>query len=1252
MVFLLLVFFDMKDFLKKLWFSPKDNTKGIYVKKYNNSYDYILEVDFEKELFNYWDKIKLESKTTSNFSQSENWVVLECVDRLLEKWYNPKDLVLEKTYKLGHINKWRLDILVKKEWKTFLMIECKTWGKEFEKELKNMWKDWGQLFSYFKQDIDAEFLILYASNIESKWEIEYKNEIIKIEDAYRETSNVADFYDRWNKLTKNNWIFDKWIEAYKFESRALTLNDLNDIKEEDASYIFNRFLEILRHNTVSDKPNAFNKIFTLFLCKIYDEWHKRPTDELAFQWIEWVDNHVKFQMKLTDLYKKWMKKLLEKDVTDFSNQEFEDQFWWLIADPEQKQKLLERIMELRLQKNNEFAIKEVFDKETFLDNAKVLKEVVELLQNYKIRYTKKQPFLWDFFELLLTTWLKQEAGQFFTPVPIARFICKSIPIKKIIDEKLEIWDSRNLLPVTIDYASWSGHFLTESMEEIQNILSNISKDDLRPDVAKDLKSWEWNFDWAYDYMYWIEKDYRLVKTAKVWCFLHGDWIANVIHGDWLDNFESSKSYRWKLKEFNKNDKSQNEAFDLVLSNPPYSVSSFKWNMKKELAEKDFKLFNSLTDNSSEIEALFIERTSQLLKEGWIAWIILPSSILSNTWIYTKAREIILRDFEIIAITELGSNTFMATWTNTVTLFLRKRNKFFADNLEVSVNKIFENKIDITLNWIENSISKYVSDVWEGISFEDYKTLLEKLPNENIKNHELFKDYENKIKSKNLLEEILEIEKEKLFYFVLSYSQKVVLVKSWNWKNEKEFLGYKFSTAKWSEWIHPIFWWRQIDECTKLFDPKNSENPDKVSTYIFDAFNWKYSREISEEMKNNIFRINLSDLIQLNELEKWNFNKKISLNSKKKVKIESKWETKQLWEICEVKIWWTPSRWNYDFWNNWNNLWLSISEIKWWIILDTKEKINELGIKKSNVKLIKKWTTLLSFKLSIWKTAIAWKDLYTNEAIAWLCLENEEKVLNRYLFSLFNSKFIDLEKWNFNTFWKSLNSSFLKNEVFIPLPPKDIQQKIVDEIWELEKFEEKNNDKWGDLENSIKNIILESDWENKKFYEVLELISWQSPRSEYYNNIWKWLSFYQWKKDYWDDYLKEPTTWTEKTTKISIKNDILMSVRAPVWDVNLNNFDEICIWRGLSALRPFDILNYKFLYYYLKFNQDIIVWKQWVWFESISRDEILNLKILLPSLKIQKKIVAEIEVLEKEIEKLKEENNSIPEKKKEILKKYL
>ncbi|MCH2188476.1 restriction endonuclease subunit S, partial [Candidatus Gracilibacteria bacterium] len=82
------------------------------------------------------------------------------------------------------------------------------------------------------------------------------------------------------------------------------------------------------------------------------------------------------------------------------------------------------------------------------------------------------------------------------------------------------------------------------------------------------------------------------------------------------------------------------------------------------------------------------------------------------------------------------------------------------------------------------------------------------------------------------------------------------------------------------------------------------------------------------------------------------------------------------------------------------------------------------------------------------------------------------------------------------------------------------------------------------------------------------------------------------------------------------------------------------------------LSYKFLYYYLKFNQEIIVGKQGVGFDSISRDDILSLKILLPPLETQKQIVSQIETIEKEIEILKEENKQIPEKKKQILKKYL
>lgn len=282
---------EYKKLIEALGFSPKENTSGVFQKKYSKCDNYSIEIDFENKNFNFGDKIKVESKTTQNFSQAENWVVIECVDRLLEKGYQPQNITLEKTWRTGHGTSGRLDILVTRNDSTaYLMIECKTWGAEFEKEFKNLEKNGGQLFTYFQQDKDADVIMLYASAWDAN-EIKYRNEIIKIEEDYRQAGNVKDFFERWNKLPKSNGIFDDWASPYEFQSKALTKNDLKVLKQEDSSFIFNRFLEILRHNVVSDKPNAFNKIFTLFLCKIVDE-NRNAEEQLHFQWIEGEDDQI------------------------------------------------------------------------------------------------------------------------------------------------------------------------------------------------------------------------------------------------------------------------------------------------------------------------------------------------------------------------------------------------------------------------------------------------------------------------------------------------------------------------------------------------------------------------------------------------------------------------------------------------------------------------------------------------------------------------------------------------------------------------------------------------------------------------------------------------------------------------------------------------------------------------------------------------------------------------------------------------
>lgn len=872
---------DIKKHITALGFVPKNGTNGIYHKIYVN---YAIEIDFEKQSINYGSGIAADSKTTQNFSDAENFVVLECVDRLLTKGYKPQNLILEKTWPSGHGTSGRLDICVNREDGTpYMLIECKTYGKEYNKELAKIRKDGGQLFTYFQlSGGKADVLMLYASELKGN-KFVYVNEIIKIEDDYR-NGDVKDIYEKWNKLTKDNGIFDSWVQPYNFQSKALTKEQLKEINAEDSSFIFNRFLEILRHNVVSDKGNAFNKIFTLFLCKVYDETTTGEGEELKFQWLEGRDNHVDFQLRLTDLYSKGMKKFLDRTVSDFNNEDFDKRCANLT--PETKQYLLKEVNKLRLEKNNEFAIKEVYDNASFEENAKVVKEVVELIQGYRIRYNKRQQYLSDFFELLLTTGLKQEAGQYFTPVPIAQFIIKSLPLDSIMAEKLSRKDGE-ILPYMIDYAAGSGHFITEFMHEIQDIINACDTSKYIEETRKHLINWQnCHFDWATDYVYGIEKDYRLVKVGKVGCYLHGDGLANVILSDGLANFYNNKEYKGKLRKQVNDGQKDNQQFDIVLSNPPYSVSSFRQTTRDYYTEQDFELYNSLTDNSSEIECLFVERTKQLLKDGGIAGVILPSSILSNSGIYTKAREIILQYFDIVAIAELGSNTFMATNTNTVVLFLRRRDNYFAANTKCAVDTYFRTLNDVTINGIETPASKYVAHVWEGLEYADYVTLLQKAPNDKVKAHEIYAEYKKKISAKSdakLYEAILNIEAEKFLYFILAYPQKVVIVKSGEKDVEKRFLGYEFSNRRGNEGIHAIQKGKNIDECTKLFDANNYDNPEKASSYVYRAFKGDYTSPIAEEMQSYISRMPLIDML---DFKRDSFEKNLSLVAKKKVEFNT------------------------------------------------------------------------------------------------------------------------------------------------------------------------------------------------------------------------------------------------------------------------------------------------------------------------------------------------------------------------------
>lgn len=500
---------NLKNMLKSAGFS--DASKDKYEKNYPLS-DCSIIVDFRNEKIIYpEDKgFKVNVATTTNFSEPENFVVLECVNRLLDKGYRPENIELERTWTLGHEQKsGRADICVSNQnGKMLFIVECKTFGVEYNKEMKNILSDGGQLISYWQQERGCRWLVLYASNINSSNDIEYTTDSIDCSDdenilnlarkdatilLYKDAHTASELYDAWKETYEQRFsgdiIFRDDSVAYDIGVKPLRKKDLKDFSENDK--IVNRFEEILRHNNVSDKENAFNRLIALFICKLVDEIQKTDNDIVEFQYKVGTDTYESLQDRLQRLHKEGMEKFMREEIFYVSDDYAEN-----LVKQYTKQKRVKMIEELRntlrilkFYTNNDFAFKDVHNEELFYQNGKILVEMVQLFQNYRIIGSADVQMLGDLFEQLLNKGFKQNEGQFFTPTPITRFIWDSLPLEKIMTKADGIE-----YPKVIDYACGAGHFLTEGFEAVEVCANAINN-------SKNSSN------------QWVEKKYSVLKKT-------------------------------------------------------------------------------------------------------------------------------------------------------------------------------------------------------------------------------------------------------------------------------------------------------------------------------------------------------------------------------------------------------------------------------------------------------------------------------------------------------------------------------------------------------------------------------------------------------------------------------------------------------------------------------------------------------------------------------------------------------------------
>ena len=170
-------------------------------------------------------------------------------------------------------------------------------------------------------------------------------------------------------------------------------------------------------------------------------------------------------------------------------------------------------------------------------------------------------------------------------------------------------------------------------------------------------------------------------------------------------------------------------------------------------------------------------------------------------------------------------------------------------------------------------------------------------------------------------------------------------------------------------------------------------------------------------------------------------------------------------------------------------------------------------------------------------------------------------------------------------------------------------------------------------------------------EIVQLIMGQSPEGDTYNKIGLGMPFYQGKTEFGEMFPVAVNVWCTKPTRVSAPNDIMISVRAPVGDVNISN-KEYALGRGLSILRCFnDDLHYLYLFYFLDYFK-----RKWnskgSFFQAINKDHILMQTIPLPPKAEQKRIVAEIERQLAKTKQLKEHTISNQQATEQLLKALL
>lgn len=353
---------------------------------------------------------------------------------------------------------------------------------------------------------------------------------------------------------------------------------------------------------------------------------------------------------------------------------------------------------------------------------------------------------------------------------------------------------------------------------------------------------------------------------------------------------------------------------------------------------------------------------------------------------------------------------------------------------------------------------------------------------------------------------------------------------------------------------------------------------------------------------------------------------------------------KLKEIFDLQMGKTPARNNDKYWNTKDYKWISIADLtstdKY--INNTKEYISRSAVKESGIKIIPANTVVMSFKLSIGKTAILSEDMYSNEAIMAFHDKHVVELLPEYTYYLIKAK-----NWNGGSnravMGQTLNKATL-SEIEVDVHTIDEQRKIVELLNLLGKIIYKRNTQLSKLRDILSARFVEMFGEGlkddgkfnlKPISEIGQVVSGATPktsRHEYWNGNNVWITPAELSDESFVIYDSERKLTYEGVDSCAVTllpvGTVILSSRAPIGKVAIAGAEMYCN-QGFKNIIPGNEISSIYLYELLKMETEYLKsLGRGATFKEISKKIVENIRVKVPPIGLQNEFATFVEQVNK------------------------